>query len=47
MWRCSLKITVKYEENILATYTVDYEDDILLTKCHLHTLVPNLQPELF
>ena len=34
------------EDDIFAAYKVKYEADILLTKCQLHTLLPNLQPEL-
>ena len=34
------------EDDILAAYKVKYEADILLTKCQLHTLLSNLQPEL-
>ena len=35
-----------YEDDILAAYKVKYEDDIMLTKCSLHTLLPSWQPEL-
>ena len=34
------------EDDVLAAYKVKYEANILLTKCQLHTLLSNLQPEL-